>query len=154
MKKKSSTRSTPACRSLSTRRRPAIAGRKLVHEGGFINLRALLGLTLCLFGLGLAILAGRNGALQRPSEPARYMPVPGARLQEEAIGLAQLEQYWHDRLTYPTGRFDPAWVRAAPRSMRAWQAACPLETIQSSTWPIRCLSPLPRLPRLVRNRSG
>ncbi len=24
-----------------------------------------------------------------------------------------LEQYWHDRLTYPTGRFDPAWVRAA-----------------------------------------
>src|SRR5436309_5018983 len=113
MKKKSSTRSTPACRSLSTRRRPAIAGRKLVHEGGFINLRALLGLTLCLFGLGLAILAGRNGALQRPSEPARYMPVPGARLQEEAIGLAQLEQYWHDRLTYPTGRFDPAWVRAA-----------------------------------------
>src|SRR5213596_2262917 len=113
MKKKSSTRSTPACRSLSTRRRPAIAGRKLVHEGGFINLRALLGLTLCLFGLGLAILAGRNGALQRPSEPARYMPVPGARLQEEAIGLAQLEQYWHDRLTYPTGRFDPAWVCAA-----------------------------------------
>ena len=25
----------------------------------------------------------------------------------------RLEQYWHDRLTFPTGRFDPAWVRAA-----------------------------------------
>ena len=41
------------------------------------------------------------------------MPVPGGNLQGEAAGLAQLEQYWHDRLTYPTGRFDPAWVRAA-----------------------------------------
>ena len=41
------------------------------------------------------------------------MPVPGGNLQGEAAGLAQLEQYWHDRLTYPTGRFDPAWLRAA-----------------------------------------
>jgi hypothetical protein len=24
-----------------------------------------------------------------------------------------LEQFWTDRLTYPTGRFDPAWLRAA-----------------------------------------
>ncbi|PYL69800.1 MAG: hypothetical protein DMF28_01910, partial [Verrucomicrobia bacterium] len=96
-----------------TRRSPAIAGRKLVHEGGFFNLRALLGLTLCFFGLALAIFAGRNGALQRPSEPARYMPVPGASSQDEAARLAQLEQYWNDRLTFPTGRFDPAWVRAA-----------------------------------------
>ena len=41
------------------------------------------------------------------------MPVPGAGSHSEADGLAQLEQYWHNRLTYPTGRFDPAWVRAA-----------------------------------------
>ena len=41
------------------------------------------------------------------------MPVPGGNLEGEAAGLAQLEQYWHDRLTFPTGRFDPAWVRAA-----------------------------------------
>jgi hypothetical protein len=41
------------------------------------------------------------------------MPVPGANVQDEATGLAQLEQYWNDRLTYPTGRFNPAWVRAA-----------------------------------------
>src|SRR6266536_1773802 len=99
MKKKSSTRSTPARRSFT--------------EGGFINLRTLLGLTLCFSGVALAIYAERDGALRRASQPASYMPVPGARLQEEAIGLAQLEQYWHDRLTYPTGRFDPAWVRAA-----------------------------------------
>jgi len=41
------------------------------------------------------------------------MPVPGNDLQGEAARLAELEQYWQDRLTYPTGRFDPAWVRAA-----------------------------------------
>src|SRR6266542_584161 len=99
MKKKSSTRSTPARRSFT--------------EGGFINLRTLLGLTLCFSVVAVSLYKGRDGALRRASQPERYMPVPGARLQEEAIGLAQLEQYWHDRLTYPTGRFDPAWVRAA-----------------------------------------
>jgi hypothetical protein len=99
MKKKSSTRSALARRGLT--------------EGGFLNLRALLGLTLCFVGLALAIFAGRDGALQRASQAERYMPVPGASSQNEAARLEQLEQYWHDRLTYPTGRFDPAWVRAA-----------------------------------------
>src|SRR5436190_3630243 len=87
--------------------------RRSLGEGGFFNLRALLGLTLCLFGLALAIFAGRSGALNRASQPDRYMPVPGASSQDEAARLAELEQYWQDRLTYPTGRFDPAWVRAA-----------------------------------------
>ena len=41
------------------------------------------------------------------------MPVPGSRPETEAADLGRLEQYWHDRLTYPTGRFDPSWVRAA-----------------------------------------
>src|SRR5438874_8604614 len=107
MKKKSSTRSTRARRSLG--------------KGGFFNLRALLGITLCIVGLALAILAERDGALRRPDtratrpyqEPERYMPVPGVGSQTEAARLAQLEQYWHDRLTFPTGRFNPAWVRAA-----------------------------------------
>ena len=82
-------------------------------QGGFFNLRALLGLTLCFLGLALGIFAARESLLRRGSEPPRYMPVPGGNLQGEAAGLARLEQYWHDRLTYPTGRFDPAWVRAA-----------------------------------------
>src|SRR5881394_3663492 len=99
MKTKSSTPSAPARGSLS--------------QGGFINLRMLLGLTLGLSGIALAIFAGKDAAVPRASEPERYMPVPGAKEQSEAAGLAQLEQYWHDRLTFPTGRFDPAWVRAA-----------------------------------------
>ena len=97
--------STDARLSLLTRRSPG--------EGGFVNLRMLLGLTLGLSGIALAIFAGKEAAVPRASEPERYMPVPGAGSHSEADGLAQLEQYWHDRLTYPTGRFDPAWVRAA-----------------------------------------
>src|SRR5438034_3054380 len=87
--------------------------RRSLREGGFFNIRTLLGLTLCLSGIALAIFAGKEAAVPRASEPERYMPVPGAKEQSEAAGLAQLEQYWHDRLTFPTGRFDPAWVRAA-----------------------------------------
>src|SRR5215471_524637 len=112
MKKKCSTRSTDARHSLSTRRSPAIAGRRF-GKGGFINFRTVLGLTLGLSGVALAIFAGKDVAVPRASEPERYMPVPGAKGQSEAAGLEQLEQYWHDRLTFPTGRFDPAWVRAA-----------------------------------------
>jgi len=39
----------------------------------------------------------------------RYMPVPGG----EADDLDSMEIDWHNRVTYPTGRFDPAWVRQA-----------------------------------------
>ena len=123
MKKKYSTKpvrrslgkggSTDARHSLFTRRNPATAGRRRFGEGGFINLRALLALFLCFTGVALAIFAGKDVAVRPASEPERYMPVPGAKGQSEAAGLEQLEQYWHDRLTYPTGRFDPAWVRAA-----------------------------------------
>ena len=77
-------------------------------QAGFFNPRALLGLTLCFVGLALAIFAARESSLRRMSQPARYMPVPGGDLQGEAAHLAELELYWQNRLTYPTGRFDPA----------------------------------------------
>src|SRR2546423_12802490 len=41
--------------------------------------------------------------------PEHYMPVPGG----EPDDLNRLELQWSDRLTYPTGRFEPAWVRQA-----------------------------------------
>jgi hypothetical protein len=37
----------------------------------------------------------------------RFMPVPGG----ESDDLDRLEAEWHNRLTYPTGVFDPSWVR-------------------------------------------
>jgi hypothetical protein len=41
-----------------------------------------------------------------------YLAAPGSE-RDEAAGLAQLDTYWSDRLTYPTGRFNPAWLRRA-----------------------------------------
>lgn len=35
--------------------------------------------------------------------------------KEEYEMLLQQEGFWHDRLTYPTGRFDPEWLREAVR---------------------------------------
>ena len=87
--------------------------RHRLGQGGFFNLRGLLGLTLCFLGVILGIFAARESLLHRFSQRAPYLPVPGGNLQGEAARLAELELYWHDRLTYPTGRFDPAWVRAA-----------------------------------------
>ena len=123
MKKKCSTKpvrrslgkggSTDARHSLLTPRSPVTARRTRLGDGGFVNLRVLLGLFLAFTAVALAIFAGRDGAVRPASEPERYMPVPGAKGQSESAALEQLEQYWHDRLTYPTGRFDPAWVRAA-----------------------------------------
>ncbi|PYJ69611.1 MAG: hypothetical protein DME76_08370 [Verrucomicrobia bacterium] len=136
MKKKST--SQRVRRSLSIRRSPAPAGRRWLGEGGFFNLRALLGLTLCLFGVALAIFAARDGVLSRKllgdaaarpaNQPERYMPVPGGSLQSESARLGQLEQYWFDRLTFPTGRFDPAWVRAAATQHARMQRGVPAGT--------------------------
>src|SRR5207244_13231638 len=90
-------------------------------EGGFFNPRALIGFTLCFVGVALALFAhfspltdhvSRQGATNA-SRPLPYMPVPGTNSREEAANLGRLEQFWNDRLTYPTGRFDPAWLRAA-----------------------------------------
>src|SRR6266481_10156956 len=53
MKKKSASQSAPVRRSLSTRRSLA---RRLVGEGGFFNLRILIGLCIALAGISLALL--------------------------------------------------------------------------------------------------
>ena len=74
------------------------------------------------------ILAERGAAPRPASEPDRYAPVPGSSLQSESVRLGQLEQYWFDRLTFPTGRFDPAWVRAAATQHARMQRGVPAGT--------------------------
>src|SRR4051812_38986904 len=46
---------------------------------------------------------------ENETEPERYMPVPGG----ESDDLDRMEEEWANRLSYPTGRFDPAWMRRA-----------------------------------------
>jgi hypothetical protein len=55
-----------------------------------------------------SLLAGGSG---KPVSPLlRYMPTPDG---DEGESVALLEGYWNDRVTYPTGRFNPDWVRRA-----------------------------------------
>ena len=44
--------------------------------------------------------------------PDRYLGVPAA---EKAEHLEVTAAYWNDRVTYPTGRFNPKWLRDAAR---------------------------------------
>src|SRR5882724_899762 len=87
--------------------------KKSSARSAFLKLRVLFGVSLSFLGIALAIFAVRPSAEQRALEPLRYMPVPADNPQEETAALSRLEQYWNDRLTFPTGRFNPAWVRAA-----------------------------------------
>lgn len=64
--------------------------------------------SLCCFAAALAILATINSEHRAEKSP-RYAAVP----QSEAGGLDALEAQWAARLSYPTGKFDPWWVRAA-----------------------------------------
>src|SRR5256714_1192046 len=94
---------------------------RLRGEGGFFNLRALIGFTLCFAGVALALFAHFSPVTDhlslpgaaKTSRPLPYMPAPGGRPEAEAADLGRLERFWNDRLTYPTGRFDPGWLRAA-----------------------------------------
>jgi len=42
--------------------------------------------------------------------PAKFAPIP-----EGTERVNTLETYWNNRITYPTGHFNPAWLRAAAR---------------------------------------
>lgn len=86
--------------------------KKSASQSAFFNLRVTLGLLFCSAGIGLAMLGYHGFSLNTAAVPARaerYMPVPG----EKAEDLDRLEAEWHNRLTYPTGVFNPEWVRRA-----------------------------------------
>ena len=86
--------------------------KKSASQSAFFNPRLLLSFVLCSIGVLLAVF----GFAGKPSHPIgdrdqlpRYMPVPGGGADD----LDRMEVEWNNRLTYPTGRFDPAWVRSA-----------------------------------------
>jgi hypothetical protein len=99
-------------------------------QSAFFNLRALTALALCLLGAALAIVGLQHGKTpfheSAAEQPERDMPVPGG--ESEASALGRLEQFWNDRLTYPTGKFDPAWLRAAAAQHDRMQSARPAGT--------------------------
>jgi hypothetical protein len=88
--------------------------RKSSSESGIFSPRVFLAFILCSSGVLLAVssftaTADRPRPSVRTNQLQRYMPVPGG----EADDLDRMEAEWNNRLTYPTGLFDPAWVRRA-----------------------------------------
>src|SRR5947208_1122344 len=90
---------------------------KRADRFGFLQIRALVALLLfgaaiCLAKFSIAPPRVNNGERERGdvSRP-RYMPVAGER--GEASDLSRIEEEWNNRLTYPTGVFNPAWLQAA-----------------------------------------
>src|SRR5205809_609784 len=58
----------------------------------------------------LAVPGHHSTKATAPSSAAAYMPEPG---NGEGEQFGAMDTYWNDRLTYPTGHFNPAWLRAA-----------------------------------------
>src|SRR5262245_62036930 len=82
-------------------------------QSAFFNVRVLVSLLFFFSGALLALFGSGVFSSREAEQPPRYMPVPGNRPEREAEDLGRLEQFWNDRLTYSTGRFDPRWLRAA-----------------------------------------
>src|ERR1051325_6966405 len=64
----------------------------------------------------------------KAAAPAKFMPVP-----EGTERLNTLESYWNTRITYPTGHFNPAWLRAAARQAARIPSRVP-EGSAGSSW--------------------
>src|SRR4029077_3271279 len=96
---------------------------------GFLKIRALAALMLfgaavCLAKFSLAPLEMVNKERERGDvdlKRPRYMPVAGERGED----LNEMEEAWNNRLTYPTGIFNPEWVRQAATQDSLIQRAVP-----------------------------
>lgn len=115
----------------------------------FFNLRALAGLALFLAGAAIAVTAFRHSAEPTTVQGERDLrlrdvPTLGESLGDERKSLERLEQFWNDRLTYPTGKFDPAWVRNAANQHMHMERAVPAGSFE------RLRHPAPiKIPTLV-----
>ena len=117
----------------------------------FFNLRSLAALALFLVSTALVIIAVKPAFISNtvaPSKEAdlrmRDMPTLGESPENEHRDLERLEQFWNDRLTYPTGKFNPAWVRAAADQHMKMQSAVPAGSFERLKHP----DPI-KIPQLV-----
>jgi hypothetical protein len=87
----------------------------------------VIGLTLLLV-LGVtavALLVRWQGSVPTTANNfERYMPEPG-EAENETQELHGMEDYWHTRVTYPTGRYDGHWLLDAARQDKLVQERVP-----------------------------
>jgi hypothetical protein len=105
--------------------------KKSTSRAGFFNFRVFLAFALCWASVLLALSSFApqveplaNGR-KATAKLERDMPVPGGE-RGEASELNRMEEEWNNRLTYPTGLFNPAWVRLAALQHNAIPSQIPL----------------------------
>src|SRR4029077_13214214 len=79
---------------------------------GDFNQRVLVGFLLCSVGVLLAVAGIAPTRGKTAGSTVRFerdMPVPGGKADD----LDRMEVEWNNRLTYPTGLFNPQWLRLA-----------------------------------------
>src|SRR5690242_4906567 len=82
---------------------------------GLLRIRVFAALMVCGMGICLAKFSfspsqfAKSNRARGDFDRPRYMPVQGERGEE----LNRMEEEWNNRVTYPTGVFDPAWIRQA-----------------------------------------
>jgi len=101
--------------------------KKSTYRSAFFCARALLGCTLCFLGAALAIFA-----LSSATEPTEdglkalhYMAVRRQYTGKKRLVSRSWNNTGLNRLTFPTGRFDPRWVRAAAAQHDRMQSGIP-----------------------------
>ena len=115
---------------------------KRASQSGFSNVRALVVFVLCLAGVALAMFSfmpregDRRAGHGSAERLQRDMPVRGG----DPDDLNRMEEEWNNRLTYPTGLFDPGWVRAAAVQdsviARGIPAGVPLKNLTKTSSPL------------------
>jgi photosystem II stability/assembly factor-like uncharacterized protein len=89
----------------------------------------LLSVPIALGGVALAValLSGGSSRIDRAALLRTGLDSPGGTEAGE-VSLSQVEQYFHTRLTYPTGRFESKWVLAAARQAKKIPTGIPSGT--------------------------
>jgi hypothetical protein len=102
-----------------------------------VGRRDLLFASLLLIALGLLVVlvrwqadmvgarqAARSAALNG-LDPNLYLAQPGKRAEDESARLLAMDEYWHARVTYPTGKFDFRWLLNAAKEDRSVREGVP-----------------------------
>src|SRR5215212_4553636 len=87
-----------------------------------IRLFAVAVVTVTAIALALLLGAAHDGSGGSAATQAAIYS-PGGEPGE--VSAAQVEKFWHTRLTYPTGRFDQRWVDRAAKQAKRLKAAVP-----------------------------
>ena len=96
-----------------TTRRSAFVISRLTAAFAFFFLSAALVVFSFSTRLNRPQVAATSEKTEADGERMHDMPTLGENPGDEAKNLERLEQYWSDRVTYPTGHFDPQWLRNA-----------------------------------------